>query len=139
MKRFLSILIVFAFASQLFALENTTVVSDENNDSKIQVYYFHLSRRCATCQAVESESKKALEALYPEKIENGELTFLSVNIEEDENKALAESLEVSGQTLLFVMGDKKVNLTNDGFMYAKTSPDKLQIKFKETIDSFLEE
>ena len=138
MKQVFSILFMIAFASQLFAFEKTIFSHDEKSEATIEVYYFHLTRRCATCNAVEKESIKALEALYPEKIKNGEITFLSVNIEEEKNNTLAESLEVTGQTLLFVMGDKKVNLTNAGFMYAKTKPEKLQTKIKETIDSFLE-
>lgn len=139
MKQVFSILFTIVFASQMFAFEKNNLVGDEKSQVKIEVYYFHLTRRCATCNAVEKESIKALETLYPEKIKNGEITFLSVNIEEEKNKALAESLEVTGQTLLFVNGDNKVNLTNDGFMYAKTNPEKLQAKFKKTIDFFLEE
>ena len=29
----------------------------------IEVYYFHYSRRCATCQAVETETLKAIQQL----------------------------------------------------------------------------
>ena len=50
------------------------------------MYYFHYERRCATCQAVEDESAKALNELYPEKVKSGEMTFLSVNIEDETNK-----------------------------------------------------
>ena len=138
MKKVFSILFMILFTSQMFAFEKSIKIDDKKSEAKIEVYYFHLTRRCATCQAVERESEKALEILYPEMIKNGKILFLSVDIEDETNKALADSLEISGQTLLFVMGDKKVNLTNAGFMYAKTKPEKLQAKFKETIDSFLE-
>ena len=67
---------------------------------KVEVYYFHFSRRCATCQAVEDESEKALKDLYPEKVKSGEVIFLSVNLEEESNDALAEDLKISGQTLI---------------------------------------
>ncbi|MFA5420077.1 MAG: hypothetical protein WC341_16610, partial [Bacteroidales bacterium] len=33
--------------------------------AEVEVYYFHFTRRCVTCNAVESESKKAIESLYP--------------------------------------------------------------------------
>jgi len=139
MKRLLSLLFILVLATPNFSFNRITHLEANMDGAKIEVYYFHMTRRCATCKAVESESKKALEALYPQKIKNSEITFQSVNIEEDENKELTESLKISGQTLLFIMGDKKVDLTNDGFMYARTNPEKLQAKIKETIESLLEE
>ena len=38
---------------------------------------------------------------------------------------------------LFVKGDQKVDLTTDGFMNARSNPDKLKEKIKETVDSLL--
>ena len=84
--------------------------------------------------AVESESEKAVRELYPEKVESGEITFLSINLEEESNEALAEKMEVSGQTLLVVRGDKQDNLTNTAFMYAKTNPEKLKKAIRESIE-----
>jgi hypothetical protein len=101
---------------------------------KVEVYYFHYERRCATCMAVEEESQKALNELYPEKMKSGEMTFLSVNIEEESNNALTEKYKVSGQTLLVVKGSKQENLTNTAFMYAKTNPDKLKKEIGEAIE-----
>ncbi len=101
---------------------------------KVEVYYFHFERRCATCMAVENESEKALNELYPEKMKSGEMTFLSVNLEESTNDALAEKLKVDGQTLLVVKGDKQDNLTNTAFMHARTNPEKLKKALQESID-----
>lgn len=103
----------------------------------IEVYYFHMSRRCATCLAVEAESEAALKKLYPEQMESGLITFQGINLEEESSEALAKKFQVSGQTLLIVKGDKKIDLTGDGFMYAKTNPEKLQEKFKTAIDPLL--
>lgn len=103
----------------------------------IEVYYFHMSRRCATCLAVEAESEAALKKLYPEQMESGLITFQGINLEEESSEPLAKKFQVSGQTLLIVKGDKKIDLTGDGFMYAKTNPEKLQEKFKTAIDPLL--
>lgn len=108
------------------------------NDEKVEVYYFHFSRRCATCNAVENEAVKALEEFFPEKMKNGDITFLSVNIEEEGNEKLAEDLGVSGQALLFVKGDKKIDITNDAFMYARTKTEKYHKQVKKTVDSLME-
>jgi hypothetical protein len=108
--------------------------ADPNSTDKIEVYYFHYERRCATCVAVEEESKKALEALYPEKMKSGEIIFLSVNLEEESNQALAGKYKVDGQTLLVTKGDKQENLTNTAFMYATTKPEKLKKAIGDSIE-----
>jgi hypothetical protein len=112
--------------------EETAKIS---NGDKLEVYYFHNTRRCATCQAVEAVTKRTLEDNYPEQMKEGTITFQSLNIEEDVNEPLARKLHVSGQTLLFIKDGKKRDLTNDAFMYARTNPDKLQEKIIKTIDN----
>jgi hypothetical protein len=104
---------------------------------KIEVYYFHFTRRCMTCTNVENESKKAVETLYPEQVKKGEITFKSVNLDEKEGEALGAKLKVEGQTLLIVSGDKRIDLTDKGFLYANNSPEKLKAEIKKTIDGML--
>lgn len=103
----------------------------------MQIYYFHLTKRCATCNAVENETKVALESFFSDKMKNGEIEFISLNIEEAESKDIAEALAVSGQALLIVKGDRQVNLTNEGFMNARTNPDKFHNILKSQIDNLL--
>jgi len=86
---------------------------------------------------VETESKKAVEALYPELLKSGKLIFKGVNLDEDNSKADAEKCKASGQSLLVICGDKKVDLTSVGFMNAVNSPEKLKAELKKTIDSML--
>lgn len=124
------------FLSLSFALKAQDVQSAKEeivSTEKVEVYYFHNTRRCATCQAVEDVTKSSLKELYPEKLKKGELIFQSLDIEEDENEALAKKLNVSGQTLLVVKNGKKKDLTNDAFMYARNSPEKLKEKIKKAI------
>lgn len=105
-----------------------------NNSDKIEAYYFHFSARCVTCKTIEAKAKEDLEVLYPERVRNGLITFQSLNLEEAENKSIAQKLGVSGQTLLLVKGDQKINITNEGFMYAVVKPE----KFKEVINEKVE-
>lgn len=104
------------------------------SSNKVEVYYFHLTSRCATCQAVEDETENSLNKLFPEKMKSGEMTFMSVDIEEESNEALAEKFDISGQTLLVVKGDKQDNLTNTAFLYARSNPEKLTKAIKESIE-----
>ena len=94
---------------------------------KIKVYYFHNTRRCPTCLAIEKETKKVLkEQSYSEAVENGELVFKSYNIENAVNNKLAKELGVTGSALIVIKGEKKIDLTSKGFMYALKQPEKFR-------------
>lgn len=143
MRKIANPLLVLLFAFNAIAYSNAqsnkNLTSDESlvKTKKVEVYYFHYTRRCATCNAVENESKKALEILYAEKVKAGTITFQSINLDDDSSKEIVEKLNVSGQTLLFVSGSETVNLTNKGFMYALSNPDKLKEEIKKTVDDLL--
>ena len=104
---------------------------------ELQVYYFHFTKRCATCNAVETETKVALEMFYSDQVKGGTIAFSSLNLEEDDGKTMAQQLNVSGQTLILVKGKEMVNLTNEGFMNARTKPDKFHEILKSKIDNLL--
>ena len=131
-------IILLSFTIMLMSdfLCNAQTAKKETKSSasaKIEAYYFHMSTRCVTCKAVEAEVKKDLEALY-----GGKVSFQAINIEDDANKAIVEKLKISGQTLLIVKGDNKINLTNEGFMYAVNNPVKFKSIIKEKVDKLLE-
>ncbi len=118
-------IVVLLFLAPVFAFS-------QNNSTKIEAYYFHNATRCTTCKTVEAEAKADLKELYGDKV-----TFQALNLEEKSTNAIAKKLMVSGQTLLVVKGDKQVNLTNDGFLYAVTDPDKFKAKIKEKVDPLM--
>lgn len=112
--------------------KSETVISED-----LQIYYFHNTKRCATCNAVEDETKVALEMFYEDNMKDGTMNFTSLNLEDEEGEKMAQSLQVSGQTLLIVKGDSRVNLTNEGFMNARTNPTKFHEILKAQIDPLL--
>ena len=109
-----------------------TTVSD-----KVEVYYFHFTRRCVTCNAVETESKKAIEELYPEQVKSGKITFKGYNLDEASSAAIAKKSGAEGQSLLVIKGANKIDLTSQGFMYARSNPEKLKAELKKTIDPLI--
>lgn len=106
----------------------TTVPAIHN----VEVYYFHYTRRCATCNAVENVSKEAIAELYGDKV-----SFTGYNLDEETGKIKGKELEISGQALLIVSGNTKINITNEGFMNARSNPEKLKAIIKEKIDPLL--
>ncbi|MFO7672041.1 MAG: nitrophenyl compound nitroreductase subunit ArsF family protein [Bacteroidales bacterium] len=108
--------------------EKETVV--QAND--IEVFYFHYTRRCVTCQAVETVSGEAVKELYGDSV-----PFKGYNLDETEGQEKAKELGISGQTLMIIHGDKKINITNEGFMYARINPEKLKQVISDHITPML--
>ena len=105
--------------------------------NEVEVYYFHMTVRCVTCKAVEAEARKDIEMLYADQIKTGKISFTVLNLEESTGKAIGDKLRVNSQTLLIVKGDQKINITNEGFLYALSKPDKFKEIIKEKIDPLL--
>lgn len=116
----LKIILLFALVLPFTAVAQKRIV---------KAYYFHNAIRCETCKTVEAEAKADMQELYGAKV-----SFLALNLEEKSTQELAEKLKVSGQTLLVVKGDQKVNLTNVGFLYAVTNPEKFKAIIKDIVD-----
>ena len=115
----------------------------ENQQTKknvVEVLYFHGAQRCATCMAIEKNTKELLEAAYAEQLKSGKLVFSSVDITKEE--ALAERYEVSWSSLILVDYDKSgkeraTNLTEFAFGNARTASDKFKEGLSEQITEML--
>jgi hypothetical protein len=103
----------------------------------IEVYYFHRTIRCVTCNTVEAEARKNIEMLYADQVKTGKISFTALNLEESTGKNVGDRLGVNSQTLLIVKGDLKINITNEGFLYAVSKPDKFRDIIKEKIDPLI--
>jgi hypothetical protein len=104
---------------------------------KVEVIYFHLTRRCVTCQAVENVARDAVKELYPAEVEKGTVVFRTLNIEDKSTEADAKRVNATGQCLLIVSGDARIDLTSEGFMNARNSPEKLKEEIKKAVDPLL--
>jgi small redox-active disulfide protein 2 len=135
MKKLILLSLVLVMALGSFSCSAQTPKKEDktsNVSGNVEAYYFHFSARCVTCKSVEAEAKNDLESLY-----NGKITLKAVNLDDASGKALAEKLQVSGQTLLLVKGNTKINITNEGFMYARSNPEKFKAVIKEKVDGLL--
>lgn len=115
---------------------NKKEVAQAISTSNVNVYYFHFTRRCATCMAVEENAKKAVESLYPNEVKTGEYSFASLNLDEAGTKEIANKLGVGGQAMLVVRGDKKIDITSAVWMVAHDSV-KMKVEIKSGIDKVL--
>lgn len=119
------------------AQANQKPASTVAKNSDIEVYYFHMTTRCVTCKTVEAEARKNVEMLYADQVKAGKISFTALNLEEATGKSLGEKLGVNSQTLLIVKGDQKINITNEGFLYAVSQPQRFTEVMKSKIDPLI--
>ena len=71
-----------------------TTPPTSNNSSgpaeRVDVVYFHRTQRCPTCLYAENMTRYALERYYADEIASGNVTFQSVNVEDEENADIVE-------------------------------------------------
>jgi len=139
MKKFILLsFVLFALVSfSCTSQTNQKPVASVTMTGNVEVYYFHNTVRCVTCKTVEAEARRNLEMLYTDKVKSGNITFTSLNLEEATGKSMAEKLGVNSQTLLIVNGDQKINITNEGFLYAVSQPQKFTEVMKSKIDPLI--
>ena len=139
-KTLLYLLTGFLVLSFINCQSNDTPTVDNNKKeiiSTVRGYYFHGTRRCTTCKAVEEVTKEILNEYYATELADKTISFEAINLDEDDSKVLANKLKVSGQTLLFVSDNDTVNLTNQAFMNAVSDPLKLSAFITDEIDKML--
>ena len=141
MKKIVGLLLLLTIVAGNYSCNaNTTSNSGGSSavaEKNITVYYFHFTRRCMTCNNVEKVSKEAVEKLYAAQVKTGVVSFKSVNLDEKDGEALGAKCKIEGQTLIVISGDKRVDLTDKGFMYANESPEKLKAEIKKAIDGMI--
>lgn len=88
--------------------------------SRIEVYDFHSTHRCMTCNAIEANTKYTLDNYFLEELKADKITFQVINVDEKENEKIAEKFEASGTALILnVIRDgkeSKIDLTEFAFM-----------------------
>lgn len=114
----------------------------EQNHTKsdvVEVLYFHGKQRCATCMAIEKNTKELVETTFADQIKSGKLAFKIVDITKDEE--LAEKYEITWSSLVLVDynngAETSENLTEFAFANARTAPDKFKAELKNKLENLL--
>ncbi len=120
--------------------KNESKAEGQVKNDVVEVLYFHGKQRCATCMAIEKNTKDLLETTFSNQLKTGEVVFKSVDITEEET--LADKYEVSWSSLIIVDYDKNgkedaTNLTEFAFGNARTNPDNFKKGVEEQINTML--
>lgn len=135
MKTVKLILVLAAFFAGMTAFAGNNSIEESTQDkkeAKVNVYYFHTSARCVTCRTIEEEAKQDVKELFGDKV-----GFVSYNLDDEAGEAKGKELGVNSQMLLIVKDQQKINITNQGFLYARTNPEKFKQVIEEKIKPLL--
>ena len=130
-------LYVTLFLSLLFGL----TLMAQNSSRKLEVLYFHATRRCPTCMAIEDNTRKTLETYFSDQLKNGTIKLTVIDVDEDKNKTIAEKYEATGSALFLTTTSKgkesRNDLTEFAFSYARSNPDKFKTGLKDKINELM--
>ncbi len=129
------LLLIFALIVGLMSCgsgENTANAKSTQKD-RVEVIYFHGKQRCATCMAIEKNTREVLNSMFANELKNGKVVFKIVDISTPEGEKIADKYEVTWSSL-FVnkwKGGKETrnNITEFAFGNACKNPD----AFKKTL------
>ena len=120
------------------AVETDSAAIGQSVDSSdiFIAYYFHSTRRCATCKKLEAYTTEAVQNGFPEQLKSGRLEWRVVNIDEDEFKHYIDDYKlytktvilshiVNGKETEWINLDKIWNLVGDKEKYVKYIQDEV--------------
>lgn len=119
----------------------TSGCSEQSNAKSdvTEVLYFHGKQRCATCMAIEQNTKELIETVFADQIKSGKMVFKIVDITKDEK--LAEKYEITWSSLVLVdysSGKETAeNLTEFAFANARKNPEKFKAELKTKLETLL--
>lgn len=145
MKRFLFLIVLcitIVSCNMNVKNENADKVQAETTiNDHVEVLYFHGKQRCATCIAIETNTKAAIGEKFAEQIKKGELVFKIIDISKEENEKIAEKYEVTWSSLFIVKykngQEESKNMTDFAFANARKSPEVFKSEVIKTVNQML--
>ena len=75
------------------------------SDTEVVLYYFHGTRRCNTCQTIESYAKEAVDGKFGDALQAGTLNWTVLNTDETENAHFVKDFALVSSSLVLVEVD----------------------------------
>jgi hypothetical protein len=122
MKKFkvLTVLVISLVLTSCNNQPKNKTASVDESVSKIEVFDFHSTHRCMTCNAIEANTKYTLNTFFADELKNNKITFQVINVDKKKNEKIAEKFEASGTSLILNVikngKETQINLTEFAFM-----------------------
>ena len=111
-------------------------------ENGVEVLYFHGKQRCATCVAIERETKAVIDGQFADAVADGALEMCIIDITQPENEAIADKYEITWSSLVVVKyedgKEQAENLTKFAFANARNNPDTFRAELSEKLKKLLE-
>lgn len=126
MKKLLMIFALLIGLASCGSGEHTANAKSPAND-RVEVIYFHGKQRCATCRAIEKQTREVINSMFAKELKNGKVVFRIVDISTPAGEKVADRYEVTWSSL-FVNKWKggqetRNNMTEYAFGNARKNPD----------------
>lgn len=108
---------------------------------RVEVIYFHGKQRCATCVAIENNTKELINSMFADELKKGTVVFKIVDISTPEGEAIADKYEVTWSSLYVNKWkdgrETRNDMTEFGFSNARKHPDGFKRGLAEIIHQSL--
>lgn len=138
---FSCIMLVSCNANADNKVAESSPASEISSKEYVEVLYFHGKQRCATCMAIERNTKDALQKTFSDEMKKGKVIFKVIDISKKENEKIAEKYEVTWSSLFVVKykngKETSENMTQFAFANARKSPDEFKSGVIKTVNKML--
>ena len=113
----------------------------KTEQSKVLIYNFHVTNSCVSCIAIEEATTKTLNTYFSKEVKEGRIKRQVLNVDDEANKTISEKYQAFGSglfiTRVFKGKETTIDLTGDGFKFAKNKEEKFIEILKTTITNYL--
>jgi hypothetical protein len=139
------LLFMFIMSFIAFACGNNSANAGNNEGQqqkdRVEILYFHGKQRCATCLAIEKNTKEAIESQFADELKKGTVVFRIIDISKKENEKIADKYEVTWSSLFVCKWkggkEKYENMTEFAFGNARKSPDVFKAGVVKSVNEML--
>ena len=131
-KSIFFLVILFLYNSASFSQTvGDTIISNNPQNLKLKVYYFHITDRCSACYSIEENLRATLFTHFKKEIKKGTIDLHILNCELPENQKLVKKFTAYGSTFAITKFSNGKELTSEdlsAWAFKKSGNKKVFIK-----------
>lgn len=116
-------------------------VQQQKTSNRVEILYFHGKQRCATCMAIEKNTRELVNTTFAKELKNGTVVFKIVDISTPEGEKIADNYKVTWSSLYVNKWkdgkETRNDMTKFGFSNARKNPDTFKNGVIQKVKSLL--
>lgn len=116
-------------------------VQPQKISNRVEVLYFHGKQRCATCMAIEKNTRELVNTTFAKELKNGTVVFKIVDISTPEGEKIADNYKVTWSSLYVNKWkdgkETRNDMTKFSFSNARKNPDTFKNGVIQKVKSLL--